>query len=127
FGALTVGSRRPSRRGVYGGGSPGAAGNRQDLVWPVLVVVVDDMARSERSDPLVTVRACGREYLCTLERPERDQQTAGHAAGAVHQEPIAGLDIHCFVQNLLGGQGGHQKRGRTLPGDTRRLRGKKRS
>src|SRR3954452_6371991 len=36
---------------VYGSGYTGAVGNRQNLIRPVLLVVVDDIARPQRGDP----------------------------------------------------------------------------
>src|SRR4051812_23668057 len=76
--------------GVYGGRDTGAVGNRQHLIRPVLLVVVDDIARSRCGDRCATVRACGRDHLRPAERPERYQQATRHAAGAVHQKAIAG-------------------------------------
>src|SRR4051794_6239420 len=86
--------------GVYGSGNTGAVGNRQNLIRPVLLVVVDDIARSQRGDRRATVRARGRNYLRPAERPERHQQATGHAAGAIHQKAIAGTNRQRLIENL---------------------------
>jgi hypothetical protein len=84
--------------GVYGSGNTGAFGNRQNLIRPVLLVVVDDIARSERGDQSATMRSCGRDYLRSADGPERHQQATGHAAGAIHQKAIAGPDRQRLIE-----------------------------
>ena len=119
--------RRASRRGVYGRRNTRASGERPNVIRPVGLVVVDNVARSQLRDRLATLRACCRDYLRSAERPERDQETASHATGTVDEEPIAGIDLQRLVENLRGGERRHRKHGRNLPRDTRGLGGEQRS
>src|SRR3954451_11786790 len=112
--------------GVYGSGNTRALGNRQNLIRPVLLVVVGDIARSQRGDRRATVRARGRDYLRPAERPERHQQATGHAAGAIHKKAIAGTDTQRLIENLRGGKRRHRKDRSSLPRDTGRLAGDQR-
>src|SRR3954468_8642975 len=54
---------RTARCGVYGRGNTFAVGDRQNLIRPILLAVVDDIARSQRGDLCATVRARGRDYF----------------------------------------------------------------
>src|SRR3954447_15737502 len=54
---------RTTRCGVYGRGNTLAVGDRPNLIRPVLLVVVDDIARSQRCDLCAAVRSRGRDYL----------------------------------------------------------------
>jgi hypothetical protein len=54
---------------------------------------------------------------------ELHNDSAGHAAGAMHENPLAGRGRRCLAERLIGGQRGNRQRGRRLPWNGGRLPG----
>ena len=78
------------------GGYSAASRDRADLFGPILVVVVDDVARPQRAYPLLACGACRRDDLGAAQRAEGDQQAAGDSAGSVDQELLTGADVQVY-------------------------------
>src|SRR5215472_9627534 len=109
--------------GVGRGGHPVPAGDRSNLRGPILVVVVDDVARPQRADPLPARRACRRDDLAAAQHGEANQHAAGDPAGSVDQELLTGVDAERFAENLFGGERRYREGGRGLPAGGGRLGG----
>jgi hypothetical protein len=93
-----------SRSGVGGSSQAVAPGDRAYLVWPVRVVVVDDLMRPERAAPLLAGVSCRRDDLGAAQHGQGDHQAARDSAGSVDQDLLARADRERFRKDLLGGQ-----------------------
>ena len=125
---VMVASRPPSATASSAGGAgrccvgrrghPVAFCQRADLAGPVVVVVVDDLARPQRGHPLLAGRACRSDDLGAAQHGEGDQQAAGESGGAMDQELLTGVDVQCLAQNLPGRQSQYREGGRSAPAGT---------
>ena len=92
-----------------------------DAGRPVGIVVVEDETRAVAADARRTRGACGRDDCRSSRGRELNDKSAGHSAGAVHEDPLACRDRCGLLERLVGGERGHREGGGRLPRDDRRL------
>src|SRR5438105_83039 len=92
-----------------------------DAGRPVGIVIVEDETRAVAADARRTRRACGRDDCCASRGRELHGESAGHSAGAVHEDPLACRDRCGLLERLVGGERGHREGRGRLPRDDRRL------
>jgi hypothetical protein len=84
-------------------------------------VVVEHDARAVAANPRRAGGARRRDDSGSASDRQLHGQSAGDAAGAVHQHPLAVWGGCGRLQRLVGGERGHRERGRLLPWDGGRL------
>jgi hypothetical protein len=89
-------------------------------------VIVDDETRAVVADAHGTRGARRRDDGRSARDRELHDESAGHAAGAVHKDPLPGGGWCDLGERLVRGECRHRERGRGVPGDGGRLRGDKR-
>ncbi len=108
--------RRAAGGGVHGG--PDATAPRGCVSHagrPLGIVIVEHDARAVPADPRRAGGACRGDHGRSSRDRQLHGQSAGDAAGAVHQHPLAGRGRCGRCERLVGGERGHRERGRLLP------------
>jgi hypothetical protein len=88
---------------------------------PVGIVIVEDDVRAVAADARLARGARRRDDGRPSRGRELHDDSAGHAAGAVHENPVAGKGRCRLAERLIGRQRGNGQPGRRLPRNGGRL------